>query len=335
MASTLRNCTLVIALCSAAIFPGSGPVRADHATVRNYRPFTTELYTKDKKLARIALRRFIGKGKEYYLAVNPDTLESELAPVGKYLFLKRSLGEMREEHGNRAYFKALAFSERNSRNLQNAGITHISGHGAAVYLTADLCPTRRPLDRALFMRIMNEYGNYHKPVPVALSITGRWMEKHSADLRWLIDLEKNKIISIVWINHTYTHLYKKNLPLSKNFLLNKTAGIDEEILHNEIAMIESGLIPSVFFRFPGLISNREAFLKITGLGLIPVGSDAWLGKNQWPKQGSIILVHANNQELVGMKRLAGLINAKQKAIAAGEWMLRDIRAGIVEYMKMY
>jgi len=34
--------------------------------------------------------------------------------------------------------------------------------------------------------------------------------------------------------------------------------------------------------------------------MIPIGSDAWLAKNQWPKEGSIVLVHANGHELIGI-----------------------------------
>ena len=43
--------------------------------------------------------------------------------------------------------------------------------------------------------------------------------------------------------------------------------------------------------------------QLDGLGLIPLGSDAWLAKNEWPREGSIVLVHANGNEPLGVRRL--------------------------------
>jgi hypothetical protein len=150
-----------------------------------------------------------------------------------------------------------------------------------------------------------------------------------------MDLEKKNDISVTWINHTYNHTYKKRVPWWRNFLLDKSNHIEEEITRNEVTMIESGLTPSVFFRFPGLVSNQEIFSKVADMGLIPLGSDAWLGKKQWPVNGSIILVHANGQEPVGVKRFLWLLNAKKLEIAGGQWAMHNLREGIREMMKMY
>ena len=302
--------------------------------ILNYRSFSAELYTSDKKLAVIALRRFSQNNKEYYLAVDPKTLQTEIIPGERYLIVKMPFKEIRARNKNLNYFKAINHAEKKSRVFQNAGITHISGRGA-VYLTADLCPTGRPLDRSFFTDLIREYGTYHKPVPLSLSVTGRWMEDHPGDLTWIISLEKQKEISITWINHTYSHYYKKNLPLLKNFLLHEGSRIDDEILLLETRLIESGILPTVFFRFPGLVSTKEVFLEVTDFGLIPVGSDAWLMKNQQPTSGSIILVHANGNEPGGIQRLRTLVQKKEKDIMNGQWVLHDLREGIIESMKIY
>ena len=65
-------------------------------------------------------------------------------------------------------------------------------------------------------------------------------------------------------------------------------------------MLSAGLEPSVFFRFPGLVSRPDVFEKVVALGLVPLGSDAWLAKSrQPPAEGSIVLVHANGNEPLG------------------------------------
>ena len=65
-------------------------------------------------------------------------------------------------------------------------------------------------------------------------------------------------------------------------------------------MINSNLNISIYFRFPGLISNEEVYNKVLGYGLIPLGSDSWIGKGRLPKNGSIVLVHGNGNDIKGV-----------------------------------
>ncbi|WP_063653705.1 hypothetical protein [Candidatus Arsenophonus triatominarum] len=48
--------------------------------------------------------------------------------------------------------------------------------------------------------------------------------------------------------------------------------------------------------------------KIKNLGLIPIGSNAWLAKGEQPKSGSIVLIHGNGNEPAGIKIALNLIN---------------------------
>jgi hypothetical protein len=98
-------------------------------------------------------------------------------------------------------------------------------------------------------------------------------------------------------------------------------------------MLERGLTPSVFFRFPGLVSDEKLFHIITSFGLIPVGSDAWLAKNQWPKNGSIVLVHATGNEIIGIQRFLRLIQEEQKKISNKHWLLFDLRESTAKMEK--
>ncbi len=308
---------------------------AHGAVIREYRNFSAELYTKEKKFSRIALRKFRMNGIECYLAVNPATLQTEIAPVGKYLILKKTLTEIAARRKDAAYCKAIRFAGKNSWRLQNAGITHVPGNDRDVYLSADLCPTKLSLDRTMFKQLVREYGVYRRPAPVAIAVSGKWIEKHPEDLKWIMDLVKNRDLAVTWINHTYNHRYKKRVPLWKNFLLAIGSNLTDEVMHNEVTMLEAGLVPSVFFRFPGLVSNRALYTGVTGFGLIPLGSNAWLGKKQWPVAGSIILVHVNGQEPVGIKRFLWILGSWMKDIAEGRRVFGDLSEGLRQAMKMY
>ena len=115
-------------------------------------------------------------------------------------------------------------------------------------------------------------------------------------------------LNITWVNHTFSHLYFHDLAYNKNFLLFKFTNIKNEIFATEKLLLEHNQIPSVFIRFPGLISNSKILKKTRKLGLIPLGADAWLAKNQIPQNGSIILVHGNSNEHVGIEKIIPILD---------------------------
>jgi hypothetical protein len=106
--------------------------------------------------------------------------------------------------------------------------------------------------------------------------------------------------------------------------------INSEVLDTEVALLERNIVPSVFFRFPGLVSDQAVFEKILSFGLIPVGSDAWLAKGQWPKDGSIVLIHANGNEPYGINKFIELLKNEKSAVLSRRWELFDLRESIVK-----
>ena len=63
---------------------------------------------------------------------------------------------------------------------------------------------------------------------------------------------------------------------------------------------------------------------------MPLGSDAWLAKSQKPVAGSIVLVHANGNEPLGVRRFLELLRSERERIRAGSWQLLDLRESVVE-----
>lgn len=151
------------------------------------------------------------------------------------------------------------------------------------------------------------------------------MEGHSADLDWLKTEEQQGALRITWVNHSFHHRVSNHLPLRENFLLEPGTDLESEILDTERLMLANGILPSAFFRFPGLVSNAGAFLRVVDLGLIPIGSDAWLAKGQWPREGSIILVHGNGNEPMGIEKFRELVKTRQSEIEGHRWLLLDLR----------
>jgi hypothetical protein len=183
------------------------------------------------------------------------------------------------------------------------------------------------------MDIIKQFQLVEKPVPIALSVSGLWMNKHQADLQWLKQLQNEHEIYITWINHSYNHRVSAKLPLKENFLLEPGTDITNEVLETEKDMLKNGLLPSVFFRFPGLISNQQLVYTITDFGLIPIGSDAWLAKGQQPHAGRIVLIHGNGNEPLGVKDFISLLKAESSAIKKKQWVLYDLRESVDEEFK--
>ncbi len=178
--------------------------------------------------------------------------------------------------------------------LQNAGLTH--GGGPGDFVTGDLCPSEKPLDRTFFTRL----EALSPRAPVALSISGLWLIHHFDDFRWLVDQRNSGALDILWTNHTYHHPYHRKLPYDANFLLSKGVDPEEEILDTERLLIANGETPSLFFRFPGLISSDPLMQAVSQFHLVTLGADAWLALGEKPGRGSIVLVHPNGNEPKGL-----------------------------------
>jgi len=276
------------------------------------------------------LRRFNANHKTYYLSFNPQTLFTEVQPAENLQVDSLSFAQFRTATAKTVYGKALGDEIAHDQPIQDAGITFGDPAERGISLTVDLCPSQRPLTRDLFVQLVNAFSPAELPAPVSIAITAVWMQAHPDDLNWLRGMEHSGKLRITWINHSYHHFYNPKLPLPENFLLAKNTNLATEVLGNEQAMLEHDLMPSLFFRFPGLVSNRAVFEKITQYGLLPLGSDAWLAKGQHPKKGSVVLVHGNGNEPIDIADFQRLLAQESPLIHQKKWLLLDLEKSVIE-----
>jgi hypothetical protein len=277
---------------------------------------------------RVALRRFTRDGAPYLLLVHPQDLSVSTAPEASLHLTPCAWDEVRTRYAGTPWVRALTDVAQHAASLQDAGLTHLLPTEKGVVLTVDLCPTRKHFARALVEGVLQSFEPAEKPVPIAFAITGAWMAGHADDLKTLQDLVARHELDITWVNHSFHHRFDPAKALTQNFLLEPGTDVDQEVLLQERAMLEAGLTPSVFFRFPGLISDEALVRRVIGLGLIPVGSDAWLAKREPAKDGSIVLVHGNGNEPQGVADFLELIHKEKAAIAKHQFLLLDLRTGV-------
>ncbi len=235
------------------------------------------------------LRRFDMEGKTRTLAVNTHTLQTKILPLPKRTISCRP---------DSRYRRLLRLAGTPPYPLQNDGITHGK---SGFYLTTDLCPSsKKGFEKRLYEAIIRRFSH---PVPVTLFITKQWIDRHPAAFETLRQWDRNGSLAITWGNHTAWHHYHPGRPLEENFVLSPEENLTEDILELEKTLLRREIVPSVFFRFPGLVSDEKSIHTVTRMGLIPIGTDAWLAKGQRPKEGSIILVHGNGNEPKGVDLL--------------------------------
>ena len=244
----------------------------------------------------IAIRSMTVDGAPLLLIADPERLTTRLERAACWACedaSEESLADTRMMRAVRQAAEAPGLVHRGF--LQNAGLVHGAEPGA--FVTGDLCPSRRPLDRPFFDALMRQGPH----TPVALSISGLWLIHHFDDYRWLLDRQAAGALDILWVNHTYHHPYQRGTPADRNFLLSEGVDPDAEILEVERLLIANGQTPSLFFRFPGLISSAPLMQAVSRHHLISFGADAWLAAGGKPGEGSIVLVHPNGNEEIGLK----------------------------------
>lgn len=283
------------------------------AVIADYRPvFLSGRDQQGRQL--IAIRSFTSDGLPSFLIVDPLTFTTAAVDASRF-------SPRLEEEGkppDTPFQLALQRHAASPFPVQNDGAVRADRPAGGVYLTVDLCPSRSTFEKGLFETVEQLARTMGGAAPVAVAISGLWLEKHPEEFGWLVNEEKEGRLAITWVNHSWDHPYHPGEPLERNFLLTGGSDFDQEILRVEQALLARGATPSVFFRFPGLVSDERLVKRLRELSLIPIGSDAWLAKGEASKDGSFILVHGNGNEPKGVRLF-------QELSKKGDMHLLDLR----------
>jgi hypothetical protein len=275
---------------------------ADAESVADYRSTLLACHSADGANL-VAIRTMTIDKTPLLLLADPDRLSTRIERAACWACQPASEDSLASTRYLRTVAKAAETPGVAHRTfLQDAGLTHGAAPGA--FVTGDLCPTRQPLDRRFFEKLMTT----GQSAPVALSISGLWLLHHADDFHWLMDKQAAGALDIVWTNHSYHHPFAKGRPDDQTFMMTRGLDADYEILQTERLLIANGGVPSVFFRFPGLVSNSPLMDAVRRHHLIVLGTDAWLAKGQRPGAGSIVLVHPNGNEEGGIDRFARYVD---------------------------
>lgn len=322
----IRRLLLLLLGCFVVSSQHLTHANAQTGTIINYK--STFIPAQDQQgQLRIIIRLFNQDSKVYALVVDPYSLAISRSDFSTLRLRKETQGKVPSyftwgEVENTPYMQLVRKCVSPPYLLQNDGIKHAVGSVTGFFLTVDMCPSSKELEKDFFQALVNlKPGS--SPFELGISMTGLWLLGHPDEFAWLCAQNKQGNLRITWINHAFSHSYYKDVPLEKNFMrfspidMQESAHssfiqgkLQEEVLLTEQLLLEHGQLPSVFFRFPGLASNEALMQRLGSLGLIPLGSDAWLAKGEEPKPGSIILVHGNGNEKPGITKVMEWLEKK-------------------------
>jgi hypothetical protein len=272
--------------------------------VKNYRPVFRECRNALGE-TRLAIRRMSVGDRRLALMVDPSSLRTQLEH--EHCWACTDTDDAARE-GTR-FLRAVHTEDRPAAVAApvqtNLGLSHGKRDGS--FISGDLCPSRKPLDRS-FLELL---AKTEPRIPVALAISGLWITRHATDFRWLQEQARNGALDITWVNHSYHHPYVPGRPRETNFLLTPGIDIEAEILDTEKLLVANGETPSVFFRFPGLVSDEALLQVVRKYHLVVLGADGWLAFGPPLRPGVILLVHPNGNEPQGLARFSRLLESGQ------------------------
>jgi hypothetical protein len=295
------------AICKATAQTGAkttGAALVYRGRVQDYR-VTFQECRKGLNETRLAIRRMTVDGESLLLLVDPATLATSLDRGQCWTCTETDDEAQKDTRFIRAVESAsrpAAGGAATQQAVFDAGLRHGATDGS--FITGDLCPSRKPLDRG-FLETLERMG---PRTPVALAPSGLWLTRHRADFEWLRGEERSGALDITWVNHSYHHPYAPRLRPANNFLLTPGVNMQAEVLDTERLLIANGETPSIFFRFPGLISDAALVETVRRDHLVTLGADGWLVFAPPLRPGAILLVHPNGNEQEGLRLFSNLLN---------------------------
>ena len=204
-----------------------------------------------------------------------------------------------------AWFQSAAKHGLALRSGARASLVH------ALSATADFCWSLRAMESDFLLNTAPG-GEHGAPPALTVFISGRWLEQHPADMETLIALDQGGSVALNWGLHSWVH------PKAGEFMDDLPADVvRSDTLRLESLMLEWGIVPTVYYRFPGLIHDTLRLDTILAMDLLPIDCDAWVAvqtEDGHPfggaiRDGSIVLVHGNGNEPIGISRFQRWLRA--------------------------
>lgn len=272
----------------------------------------------------VALRRFLLNDERAVLLAHADNLNTYVVHEEA---LKQNARPARDEEIDRSVFiNTLAHTREHVIDRIREDI--IAKPAFSFVLTVDLCQSRRRWDEDLFRRLIDLSNLIDTPISIGVAITGRWALRHKSSFEALKRWSEQEKINIIWINHSMNHPLRQDRFGRYLFLTDRRVDFRDDVLSLEVLLLENGITPSIWFRFPGLVYDERVLSELNQLSLLPLDANVWLANTAGIEDGSVVLVHGNGNERSGLRKLFVELDAREKSFITGKTEILPVSATI-------
>lgn len=276
----------------------------------------------------IAIRQWSEAGTTKFLVVDPETNVTRIVEAREAGVCTPTAADSRVT--TEPYMVAVNHYTKNP-SVELIGADHgfktfvpecLKSDSRPFAITIDMCPSTHIYESGFYKELAARACDFEGgiarrrskalPTRIAVSISGKWIKHHERQLEEIKALDKAGCLDITWVNHSYAHPYNPELRDHDElnfFIPYKLKDFVDDLMRNEQYLIEHGLTPSIFYRFPGLMSKEDQIHALKNLGLIPLGTSAWItlnggdkqyerygmAKDQTAKPGRVGLFHGNGK----------------------------------------
>jgi len=261
----------------------------------------------------VATRTFEYDGTASRLLTNARTCICGI--VDADVLQRNSKTASRKQFVNTRFFKALAACRSGeAREMIDSQATERE----SICVVVDMCQSSVSWDPSIFHRLISIGRESGTPVRVTVAPAGRWIIGHFSAFTQLVAWHKTRMLDIEWANHTMNHSLNTDMNGIMQFLCSHESDLVQEALALEILLLEQGVCPSLWFRFPGNKCTMPLLCQLSQLSLIPLGITSWLERGDDIKFGSTVLIHANGNDGAGAKKLDDFLREKAGLLREGK-----------------
>lgn len=264
----------------------------------------------------LLIRSYLADGVPMYVSVNVD--DNTLEPVAADTLTQDTQVSM-ETIGDSPYL--LGLSETSNSTLSTLHHEATQAPGDQFSLTVDMCQSSRVWDLDLFRWMVDLSSVTGEPTRVGIAMTGLWAARHSHNFQQLLDWQRDGKLDITWINHSNRHQLSKDSRGKYHFLTKASIDFEKAVTDLEILLLSQDQMFSPLFRFPGLVHDSHRLRQLNGLSLLGLDANGWLAKGQPLADGSVVLLHGNGNETVGVRMFFEAIFGREAELASGKLQL--------------
>lgn len=247
-----------------------------HNEIANLKPIQMFVTIPETKQSFVVFREFEQNGESLFLAADLNTLETSILRQEDMMFF-----ENYEEEAASSKFMSLLNA--------NTPISNAPKNGFILFVELVKRTKKDKFERDFFLSLASR----ENVTPIGIVFSSRWLIEDKANFNKIHSFVEQKKITVTWIHKVLNY-----------------ANLESEVLNNERLLLESNILPSIFFKIDGDFTE-DVKTKLKALSLISVKPSEVIAKGGKLASGKIVVIQGNGSEHKHIKTILNEIEKKK------------------------